>query len=709
MAPDERDGGIQVPENDWEILRDCRALYLKQLAQLLKEGVQAPADARAAFVDAVGHYFDDKVVIGQRTRFDQTGDLTASQIMLVGENDLELDIRLADFASRLGEGNSNDLWRLYLRFVTLLGRPDMSPGDNPLGPKAIANGLVALSGMLGEDHLRQMDRIDRMQDYFAEHLPVVYAAVNEFLIGRNVSAAQPGIVTAPDAAGAAGVQGMQPDPAAALQNSLLARGLPAPEMRGGKTGVAARAGGASSPGGAGGPVATGAGGSGGHGDPGLAGHGAAASLLTNAMFSHVLERLDEIERASQATPGNAAQLCPIDSARLGIPLVAPEAAAIDALAMIFEAIFTMPDIPDPIRMVLASLQIPTLRAAMLDPRFFTADAHPARQLIDKIARAGAGLPFGVSSRHPLCMIIGQVAARVRTEFVGDNVVLSRAIAELDKLIARRDAAAGQAAAGYHPLLEQLEQGDQADQRARQAVEEFCVRSGTPPEIVAFLREHWQRLLRQIWLEHDGESADWHEHKGLVDRLLWSVRPKADLDERKALARELPQMLERLTAGMQRIAMPDAARAEFLDACFRLQTAAMRGLGDGLNDAVLRGPAARRPVAVEPALSDLRSGVHWLRIYDFPSGARRTARYRLSQIRNGDWLSFCLAGEDPLCGRVCHVSKVTGKMLLANPDWEFAMLLHPAIVNDQLKDGRAALVSRASLFNTAAEQAMNRRS
>jgi hypothetical protein len=95
----------------------------------------------------------------------------------------------------------------------------------------------------------------------------------------------------------------------------------------------------------------------------------------------------------------------------------------------------------------------------------------------------------------------------------------------------------------------------------------------------------------------------------------------------------------------------------------------------------------------------------LRIYDYPGGARRTARYRRSNLRNGDWLVFCMEDEAPICGRICQISKVTGKLLLANPDWEFAVILHPGVVNDQLREGRASLVSRLGLFNAAAERAL----
>ncbi len=673
------DETLQVPDDAWEILRDCRAWFLKQAGQLLREADPVSAEALAAYVKAIGSYFDEKTTSERRTSFDQLGDLTASNISLVGECDLELDIRLGSFSALLTESNGKELWRVYLRFVTLLGRPDLSPADNPVGPKAFARGLTALCGVVDEASDLTLERIGRLEDHFSEFLPALYAGLNDFLIGRKVSAAQPTIVTAPDAATAASASGaagsIAIDPAVALQRSLLGQ---------------AQSGG--------GNVTMGA--------------GVAASLLSQAMFGRLLARLDDLERVGHGE-GEAEGKAPraLDSNRLGVPAGAPEAAAIDALAMIFEAIFASPTLPDPIKTALSSLQIPTLRAVMLDRDFFTADAHPARQLLDKMARAAVGLPFDVSSRHPLCAIIQQIASRVRAEFVNDTQVLSRYVGELDKLIARRDNTAAQAAASYRPLMQRLEQGDQADMASRQAIDAFCLRSDVPPAISRFLRDHWQRLLRQIWLESGEESAEWLENKAVVDQLLWSVQPKADIEERKRLARELPQMLQRISAGMQRVSVPEAARAEFLDACFALQTAAMRGAPRQDADAVPSATsAAARPspvAGVVPALSELRSGVQRLRIYDLGGAVRGAGRYRQSAVRAGDWLSFRLPDEEPICGRICHVAKGTGKMLLANPDWDFAVLLHPALAESQLRDGLASISSGVSLFNAAAEQALRR--
>ena len=143
MAPPVSNEILQAPDDAWEILRDCRVFFLKQLARLLQEAEPFPEEPLRAFVKAAGAYFDDIVSTEKRSRFDQLGKLTASRISLVGEDDLELDIRLGSFVAQLLETNSGELWRVYLRFVTLLAVPTCRRATNPVGPKAVAKGLVA--------------------------------------------------------------------------------------------------------------------------------------------------------------------------------------------------------------------------------------------------------------------------------------------------------------------------------------------------------------------------------------------------------------------------------------------------------------------------------------------------------------------------------------------------------------------------------------
>lgn len=64
---------------------------------------------------------------------------------------------------------------------------------------------------------------------------------------------------------------------------------------------------------------------------------------------------------------------------------------IDFIEMVFDAIIEDDAISDTIKALLLRLQIPVIKASMLDQEFFIYDDHPARVLLDKITETGIGV------------------------------------------------------------------------------------------------------------------------------------------------------------------------------------------------------------------------------------------------------------------------------------------------------------------------------
>ena len=696
---------IDSPVNDERaesaaIIRDCRALYLKELGQLLREAEPISDLAVQSFLRSTAAYFDQMISVARRGSFGDVNGLTASCISLVKENDLELEIRLGEFSAKLLESTGGDLWRVYLRFVTLLKRPDLDKSDNPVGPKGIASGLATMCEELGEGHDQTLERISRLQSYFANNLPVLYSNLNNLFERRHIAAAQPSIIATPDAP--TSVRAATPpvvNAVAALQQTLMG------QM----------------------PVA---------GQP-LSGSSAGGSLFSQAMFERLLSRLDNLEKAGRfpaaaPAPGGAASLenlipglfdqapaAPepprqaIRSAALGIPSAAPEAAAIDTLALIFEAVFDMPDLPEALKSALSSLQIPLLKSAMIDSSFFANEKHPARALIDRMARLALGVPADASSKHPVCVQILNVAAHVRSEFTQDLAVFERYVTKLDTMISERDQEITQSMQAWLPMLARMDQRTQAETRCQEAIEVFCAR-GVPQGIANFLRKYWFRVLLQVWVEDGEGSAVWQEQNTVIDHLLWSVQPKIEADDRKRLSRMLPTMLQRLNQGMAHLNVPEAERAEFLDTCFSLQTAALRGVAASpsvtaattsplptLDASLLAAPSA------QPEAGELKAGEVHLKTIDIPGEPLQLGRLRPLPIKVGEWLAFNMLDGLALVGRLCHISPESGKLLLCNPDWGYAVAVHPAIMEKQLREKQAVRCSSRSLFNLAAEKALNR--
>jgi hypothetical protein len=145
---------MAIHSDSFAILRDCRALFLKHLGALLQDSQLVSGHAISAIQQGAGAYFDEIVSTERRGNFaEEASGLTASRITLLAEDDLELGIRLDNLTARLLDNAGSSLWKLHLRFVTLLRRPDLSNSDNPVGPKSICRGLNAMFAAAGASNL----------------------------------------------------------------------------------------------------------------------------------------------------------------------------------------------------------------------------------------------------------------------------------------------------------------------------------------------------------------------------------------------------------------------------------------------------------------------------------------------------------------------------------------------------------------------------
>ena len=113
-------------EEAFFILRDCRELFQRGLAGIARQaGLNAPA-VIDAFVREIATAHDELAASSRADGFGQTDGLTASRISLVGNDDLEVEIRIGDIITRLKGNERIDRWRVQLRYMTLLDRPKMT-------------------------------------------------------------------------------------------------------------------------------------------------------------------------------------------------------------------------------------------------------------------------------------------------------------------------------------------------------------------------------------------------------------------------------------------------------------------------------------------------------------------------------------------------------------------------------------------------------
>ena len=172
------------------VLRDCRELFQRRLAEIAQQaGVTSPS-VLAAFTREIGEAHDELASMSQQDGFEQTAGLTASRISLVGNDDLELEIRIGDIANHLKGNDRIDHWRAQLRYKTLLHRPKMTMDNNPVGFEPISLGLWTLCKESANTLNQNLALLTRLEEQLQLQLPDVYRELNELLARHGIEPAQ---------------------------------------------------------------------------------------------------------------------------------------------------------------------------------------------------------------------------------------------------------------------------------------------------------------------------------------------------------------------------------------------------------------------------------------------------------------------------------------------------------------------------------------
>jgi hypothetical protein len=381
---------------------------------------------------------------------------------------------------------------------------------------------------------------------------------------------------------------------------------------------------------------------------------------------------------------------------------AQDSIALDVLSALFDALFDDNRLSPTVKAAIARLQIPVLKAAILNPAFFTDAEHPARALLQDMGAATVGLGPDVDTEHPVCAELQRIAAGVQAEFQRDPEVFSRYGVQLESFMARRHHELQGSAHDFIALAKAQEEHDIAARTAWRLVASRTV-AVTSRVIADFLREHWAKVLAADWLYAGQRGEQWLQDERVLDDLLWSIQPKSDPEERKRLGQLVPDLLARIKAGLDRVGVQAEARAPFLEACFSLQAAAIRGRVTETQAPL--GPAA------ETAETDnlLVMAANGLILKSLRS-ANPDARVSGDAVRElviGDWVEFQMPDHSLRCGRLCWISQELGNPLFMNAGWDCAISVARSILERQFAAGQASTGSALSFVDNAIEKALHK--
>jgi len=285
------------------------------------------------------------------------------------------------------------------------------------------------------------------------------------------------------------------------------------------------------------------------------------------LFSHLTNlqsQLDALEASGQTIeiPRSAATLRKVKDNVPPGTLTQIDENTIELLAKIFDFLFLDQNIPDDMKKLFGQLQIPMLKAALIDKKFFVADDHPARVLLDKLARSSMAWDQRRGHEDPLYKMISQIVSKVQKEFNEQMDLFSDVTSNLEAFLSEEEKALQSVLA--EPIAEALRQ--EKMKQARDAAEyDIALRIDTGEVagfVEVFLETQWTRILTLAHSVEEEKPDVLVKALKAMDELIWSVKPKTTPEQRKELITKLPSILSLVNAWLNAIKWNEPERVVF---------------------------------------------------------------------------------------------------------------------------------------------------
>jgi hypothetical protein len=369
---------------------------------------------------------------------------------------------------------------------------------------------------------------------------------------------------------------------------------------------------------------------------------------------------------------------------------------IDLVGMLFEFILEDRNLPAQMQVLLARLQIPYLKAAILDRKMFAHRQHPARRLLDGLAEQAKSWSEESDRDHRLHEKVKSIVEQLLHDFDDDMGIFDRLLIDLQQfqeINRRRSELAEQRVAESTQGREKLEQA------RRRAAREILDRIGDrklPPMLHSVLSRAWANHLVLTILRQGESSPEFRSALHFVDDFIASTRLGTDPGNRQLLRQMLPGIERSLRLGLANVAFQEQDIERLLgqlQAYYRQQLGETVAVDEDTPAQVI--PDSIQPIAERGSMLDEHA------IDDTVTVPPDSPEWQLVQaLQPGTWLEFALAGEAMTRAKLSWISPMSGRYLFVNRRGLKVADYAPHELAVLLADGHAHVLAANALFDRA---------
>jgi hypothetical protein len=371
---------------------------------------------------------------------------------------------------------------------------------------------------------------------------------------------------------------------------------------------------------------------------------------------------------------------------------------IDLLTKIFEVVLHDQNIPTEIKSLIGFLQVPILKASLIDKDFFFKDDHPARRLIDILSKSSLGWDQKKGMEDPLYQTMKRNVVRVQKEYDQQVSVFSDVVSDLEAYINQEESAAAEALAT--PINEAMRQ-EKVIVATKSAQHDVAMRVGTG-EVVAFvetfLENKWVSVLTIAYSVKDEKPQALESAIKTMDDLIWSVKPKITAEQRKELVAKLPGLLATLNKWLNIVKLDDAERLRFFAELAECHASIVRA-------PIEMSPQRQLELSMEAAKKAAERRLE-IRAKQAPEPEPDEFVDTVENLERGMWLEFTPKDGAATRYKLAWVSPMRSLYIFSTGDKKEAFSLSAEKLAQTFRENGVRHVLLSGLVNRALEQALD---
>ena len=349
----------------------------------------------------------------------------------------------------------------------------------------------------------------------------------------------------------------------------------------------------------------------------------------------------------------------------------------DVIALLFDYVFRDESISDSARELFARLQVPIVKAALIDRKFFHDRHHPTRVFLDRLADAAIGTTHHDEYRANFVVMAQAVIDDVCTHFDVDVEIFRVAGVRIAAFSEQERRKSESTAVERIASVNAAEEGEADRAQVIAEIRDRLAGLDLPFEIRSFVDTIWASHLTDLRRREGAEGDAAKAAFATLDDLLWSIAVKERANQKKRLTKMVPGLIGELRKGCIAQAVPAERTKTFLDSVYELHMAAIKPAD----------PSEAAP-SVVPAAPILN-------VYDY-----------VNEMVVGTWLTF-LGDAEPMDARLTYISPKRTKYVFTGRYFSGAQTFTPEELAYQLGSGRArVLVEPVPLWDRAVSAALD---